>query len=59
MGQTNSELLEELLLECYATGIIEEVREEVKKVVERTERFDRYEVYFESYKKIMKKYSAK
>ena len=59
MGLTNSELLEELLLECYETGIIEEVREEAKKTIDRVDRYDHYEVYFEAHKKIMKKYSAK
>jgi hypothetical protein len=58
MGTTNSELLEELLVECYKTGIIEEVREEARKTLE--ERPDAiYEAYFSAHEKIIKKNSEK
>ena len=59
MGITNSELLEELLVKCYDKGIVKEVREEARKVLEEIPNSIIYEAYLTAYEKIIKKYSEK
>lgn len=54
MGLTSSELLEELILKCYKEGIIEDVREEVRNILETNELITQYEAYEMAYKKIKK-----
>jgi hypothetical protein len=54
MGLTSSELLEELMLKCYKEGIIEEVREEVRKILETNTLVSQYDAYEMAYKKIKK-----
>jgi hypothetical protein len=54
MGLTSSELLEELMLKCYKEGIIEEVREEVRIILETTSVINQYDAYEMAYKKIKK-----
>jgi hypothetical protein len=57
MGMTNSEMLEELLVKCYDKGIVEEVREEARKILIESPNRVTYEAYLVSYEKIIKKYS--
>lgn len=59
MSISNSELLEELLIECYAKGIIDEVREEALKTMQKISNYVTLDVYQEAYEKIIKKYSEK
>jgi hypothetical protein len=54
MGLTNSELLEELILICYKENIIEEVREEVRNILETNTLITQYEAYEMAYKKFKK-----
>ena len=54
MGLTSSELLEDLLIKCYKEEIIEEVREEVRKLMKNNKHLSQYEAYEISYKKIKK-----
>jgi hypothetical protein len=54
MGLTSSELLENLLIKCYKEEIIEEVRNEARKLMESNGLLSQYEAYELSYKKIKK-----
>lgn len=54
MGISNSELLEELLLECYSQNIIDDVRKEaihIMNVDERIGMLDAYEIAFKKFSK--------
>jgi len=59
MGYTNSELLEEIMILSYEEGIIEKVREEVTKLLEKNKNIPLYEAYDLAYQKFSKKSSKK
>lgn len=55
MGFSNADLLEELMILSYEEGIIEKVREEVKKLLEKNKNIPLYEAYELAYQKFSKK----
>ena len=55
MGYNSSNLLEEILYECYELGIINEVREEVIRLMNEKKHVRLLDAYEESYYKILKK----
>lgn len=59
MGYTNSDLMEELMVLSYEEGIINEVRNEVKKMLEENSNLSMYEVYELAYNKISKEKNKK
>jgi hypothetical protein len=54
---TNEELLEELLIECYKKGIIEEVRVEAQQRMQNRTYHCSLDAYQEAYEKIIEKNS--
>jgi hypothetical protein len=55
MGYNSSDLLEEILHECYELGIINEVREEVIKTMNEKKHTRLVDTYQESFYKILNK----
>ena len=55
MGFTNSDLMEEIMVLCYEEGIVTEVREEVRKLLENNKSISLYEAYELAYQKFSKK----
>ena len=55
MGLTSSDYLEELLHKCYELGIMDEVRDEALKLLEKETSKTQYEIYEIAYQKVTKK----
>ena len=55
MGYTNSDLLEEIMVLSFEEGIINDVRSEVKKLLEQNSSLDLHEAYERAYNKFSKK----
>lgn len=54
MGYTNSDLLEEILIQSYQEGIIEEVRKEVDILLEKDKHISLSDAYQSAYQKYSK-----
>lgn len=55
MGITNSDELEELLIECYNQNIIEQVRKEAVSIMEKNQKIEVLDAYEIAFKKFSKK----
>lgn len=55
MGISYSELLEELLIECYNLNIIDEVRKEAISIMDKDRKMGILEAYEMAFQKISKK----
>ena len=55
MGYTNSDLMEEIMFLCYEEKIIDDVRDEVKKLLEKNSSLHLSEAYEIAYNKFTKK----
>lgn len=55
MGYTNSDLLEEIMVLSFEEGIIDDVRSEVKKLLEQNNSLHLHEAYERAYNKFSKK----
>jgi hypothetical protein len=55
MGYTNSDLMEEIMILSFEEGIINDVREEVKKLLNNNQTLPLYEIYEMAYNKVSKK----
>lgn len=55
MGYTNSDLMEEIMFLCFEEGIVEDVRKEVRDILEKNKNIPIYEAYEIAYQKFSKK----
>lgn len=51
---TNSEILDEILHECYKLGIIDDIRKKVEILLNKNPKLELYEAYYFAYQEFMK-----
>ncbi len=54
MGNTNSDIMEEIMVLCYMEGIVDEVRNEVSIIMESNKNISPCDAYEMAYKRISK-----
>jgi hypothetical protein len=54
MGNTNSDIMEEIMVLCYMEGIVDEVRNEVSIIMESNKNISPCDAYEMAYRRISK-----